>query len=431
VARAYLLTNPFSAGAHGYCGQIVSFYNAIYLLIFGDSLFVWRMSAAAVLIPCSVIMHLWLRELFDSRVATVAVLLLNASFAIQNFFILGYGNQSTLVPFLLINLFLTRAYLRPGNQLILMLLVGTTLGIGFYHYIGVVLPVATFPYLVLLGFSRGWWNTFKLTIGIIAVGIIWLIPMCFDPSYGLSLVEIIAFHNEPGQLPGRFPMILRTFRAFFENLSISYYVVGPYFDSISAAFLALGMARLFQKMRSSPSHAVILSQFLLFLIAMGLTHRYSDPPFQRNFLLMPLACAIAAVGVITVTSPLGRNLRYITMVVLSVAIIGNNQFRRELSIFHYGVSPETCLLMRIDAARKRSPDLREVYVVTTVPNYLLTTTMLMPHFGITGIDLKIFELFKPSNMAHSTVIPLDAEAVLQCRFDAVAEFARPYVVMSP
>jgi hypothetical protein len=425
ISKAKLLINPFAQGAHGYCSQLVSFYNALFMFLFGYSIFWWKFSSIFLLIPTTTLLYIWVSRLYDNRVALYSSCIFCFSFCFQNFYIFGYGNQLTFIPFLLLNIILT--FLLDDNKkygLLHMFSAGTVLGIGFYFYIGIILPFVYFPYLAYLSFRSGFYFALKHAIGSLLFSLIWLTPLTVDSLYASSLLDIVIFHNSNFQLIERVPTILSTFTAFFYSTATGYFVSGAFIDKLSSILLALGLLYAIFNIQKLNSNLVILMLFLSLLSIFGMSHKYSEPPIQHCFILIAITSIFSGLGLAWLSNQFSKPInRFVPVVLLSLIALAN-QYRRELSVYNQGISPEACLLTNIHSIKQQQPAVHDIYVDTNVPAYIHTVSWLLPLYGIYDVQLidKNSVQNPISSIKGATLIELNNITMKSCRDQAVPKF---------
>ena len=154
IAKNNILINPFNLnGVWGQNPVTFSLYQAIFIKLFGANNFSWRLSTIILIVPLSIFLYLWIKKIFDWKIALISTLVMQTSFYLANFFKIGYPNPLSLTLFILI-IYLFTIISDNLNNLKQIFLLGVILGISFYVYIGPIFPLMITPYLIVLFWNK-------------------------------------------------------------------------------------------------------------------------------------------------------------------------------------------------------------------------------------------------------------------------------------
>lgn len=296
IINSSLFTGSAAYGTHPYFSSLLQ---AISMKVFGSHNFGWRFSSVYLSALAIGILYPFLKTFLRERLALLAALFLASSHYIMSFSKIGYNNLQAFF-ILSLNLWAVTWTIKTRRPLSFALL-GTTLGLCFYVY-----PAALFippiPLLLLMFYhpptSRSAIQHWSITI---VTMLLLMLPLFIQPDYWISKISGTFFYSpELIQSASRLGTHLVTnfLYALFSFLYVieeSHFVAISYVGPLTAAFVFIGIASLFPKMRREKFTGFLVVSFLYLLFFLGTTHDRMFPSTTRMFLLLPWFTIFAAV----------------------------------------------------------------------------------------------------------------------------------------
>ena len=277
-----------------------SLLQAISMRVFGSQNFGWRFSGVYLSALAIGILYPFLKTFLRERLALLTTLFLASSHYIMSFSKIGYNNLQAFF-ILSLNLWAVTWTIKTRRPLGFALL-GTTLGLCFYIY-----PAALFippiPLLLLMFYrppkSRSAIQHWLITI---VTMLLLMLPLFLQPDYWITKISGTLFYSpELIQSASRLGthLITNFLYALFSFVYIieeSHFVAISYLGPLTAAFVFIGIASLFPKMRREKFAGFLVVSFFYLLFFLGATHDRLFPSTTRMFLLLPWFTIFAAVG---------------------------------------------------------------------------------------------------------------------------------------
>lgn len=282
-----------------------SLYQSLFLRLLGENVVAWRLAEIAVAAAAAILAYLVIVRLTAHpdperppalrSAALVGGLVLGCSAYTMAFSHIGYTNLHTMVPPLLIVLWLAGLGARPTAARLFGL--GCLLGLCAYTFLAtpvIWLVVAAFlAGGVLRGGVRSW-------IGLAVVGVGFLgttLPLlAADPTPlldNLQASHALGFGGERSWLLG----FAASLGAFWHNSrSFDHHVAGSLLDPVAGALAAVGVAVAFALRRRSPGDRFLLLWFVLGCLAVALSHPHERPSLTRLLFVLPALALLAARG---------------------------------------------------------------------------------------------------------------------------------------
>jgi hypothetical protein len=280
IASKNFIINPFNLdGVWGQNPVFFSLYQAFFIKVFGANNFAWRLSTIVLIIPMSVFFFLWVKQLFNLRIAIISTLLLQTSFYLANFLKIGYPNPLSLTFFIIILYLITVISNNLNNKLVILL--GIIFSLSFYVYIGILFPLILIPYLIVLFWKKYPLKKLFAPAGyFIGVYLLFLLPYIFqflnNSSYFKIISEKTVLNKEYTSYFQPLYNIFNNLILFFRNNDVYYnhFVTGPYLDYLSQVFALIGLTYTFISWKYK-SYKLLLILFISTATVIGLTSPYS------------------------------------------------------------------------------------------------------------------------------------------------------------
>ncbi|MFA6533441.1 MAG: glycosyltransferase family 39 protein [Patescibacteria group bacterium] len=373
IANSNLLVNPFSlAGVWGQNPVLFSFYQAFFIKIFGASNIVWRLSTIVLIVPLSVFFFLWIKQLFDQKIAIVSTLLLQTSFYLANFLKIGYPNPLALVLFIITIYFFTRTSINLDYKT--FILSGMFLGISFYVYIGAIFPLIILPYIIIL-----FWNRFSIkklvkpfiltAFSYLTMLIPFIIQITNDDTFLKIITEKTVLKKEYTDNLQPIYNFLHNLILFFRNNDYNYnhYVTGPYLEYLTQIFALIGICYLIINLKSASSK-LLLTLFISTALVIGLTSPYSYSPTTRGIFFLPFGFAFAGIGMNLVLKRLSEMNYWKFFTVIIIIIFFINLYHSQIGVFkNYNFEP-TALITKFLKEEKNKNSKKTSYLIIVENN---------------------------------------------------------------
>jgi hypothetical protein len=329
--------NPFwQKGAGDLQSVLTSAGQAVFLKLFGEDIFAWKLHlvvfAAAAFVP----LYLLLRELFSRRVALFALPILASSH-----YLFGYTHHPNYADAFLpeaLSLWLLALGLRKNSTLALFAS-GAAAGMGFYsYYTGRVIVVIIAIYLLTFGRRMLRPNVILPLAAAftIVVGPLFAVNRWYEihAMFGQSAIEYSS--TIVGSRTTRFlHNIVLSLMAFNYSDFGRHYVWGSLLDPISAVLYVPGLGLAISKIRN-PAYRLLVVWWGVGLAACGFTNPYPGVAVTRlHFLLLPIAglCALTLDKALQIADGLWRSpalrtgLASVVLVGVAVPVLALNLHR--------------------------------------------------------------------------------------------------------
>lgn len=373
IANNNLLVNPFSlAGVWGQNPVFFSYYQAIFIKIFGASNIVWRLSTVALIIPLSVFFFLWIKQLFGQKTAVVSTLLLQTSFYLANFLKIGYPNPLGLVLFIMTIYFFTKASYDLNYKV--FILSGMFLGISFYVYIGAIFPLILLPYIIILFLNR--FPIKKLVqpfllaaFSYLTMLIPFIIQITYDDTFLKIITEKTVLKKEYTNNLQPIYNTLNNLILFFRNNDYNYnhYVTGPYLEYLTQIFAIIGIGYLIINFKSASSKLL----FILFLsttLVIGITSPYSYSPTTRGIFFLPFGFAFAGIGLNFFLNRVSEINYWKFFTVIIIIIFSLNLYHSQIGVFKNYYFEPTALITKFLKEEKNNRSKKTTFLIISENN---------------------------------------------------------------
>lgn len=387
------LINPFSFnGVFHEHSVLASLYQAILLKILGYSNFAWKLSNILLIIPITIFFYMWIKKTFGVRVALVSTVILQSSFYLSNYFKNGTIQPECLTLFI-ISLYLASTCITNPTRKNLMLL-GLTLGVSFYIYLGPLFVLILSPYFLYILQRSYKKRKLKFTlISLFLPYLLLLLPLLFTLNeVGGPLHKTVAareYHNNFQILIN----IFHNFLLFYKNYDYLYnhFVAGPYLDLATRILAFIGTIIVILNARKK-EYLFLLLIYVLTCVIIGATSPYSYAPTNRGLFFLPFGFVFAGIA-------LGRimkifSLRIAFLIIPLIFII--NVYQSQIGVFKEAGYTGTGLIIKsLQDAKENNPERKIVLLLSdynTYYNYQQIYTMQQA-YGLKSIK---FEVIKSS-----------------------------------
>ena len=339
LARHEQSIDFFAPGVSGF-PLASSIFQAIFVKVFGESLWSWRLSVAAAVLAAMIPMYFLVRAMFDRRIAFAALALMATSPFLLAFARIGYISSQAFFPLIVALLLIYLAVERKSAALFFA--AGVVAGVGFYTYFGARISV-----FIIASFLIHAWLTRRLTfreaalgltlaaVGTIMVGIL---PTVRTLAEGRETLQTKLFEGIfanvfyvrakfPDVAVDSFPSIrvsnvdlffdgetwlriwgrgwLRTLLAFHRtDLIEKHYITGSLGGTWISALLLPGMAVAVRRIRE-PGPAMLLAWTVATLVLFGMFGAF--PPQQTHLIvIIPALAILYALALSVVASSLAK-----------------------------------------------------------------------------------------------------------------------------
>jgi hypothetical protein len=340
--------NPFSM--HGVFGQErlqSSLLQALFMKIFGLSHISWRLANVVTIIPAIFIFRSYLnREFKDSSLTLISIILLGSSYYLANFFKIGYSHPTSFLLFLASLEACSKVKDLPNKRNFFIL--GTLLGVSFYHYIGPIFPFILLPYIVSALFfqsdsltesrARLCLSFFTPYITIIALSVL------TEGGAGIAgALSKTTFNREFDDSQQFFINIGRNFFVFWRSFDYwhNHFVAGPYLDLISGVLAVVGVSIAICKIGSDRNLSIFFYTWIALVCVIGLSNPYRYTPATRGIFFIPFGVVFAALGLRAVRE-------YAKPTLLVFMVVALNVYRSQIGVFNeVGINPHAHALHEI------------------------------------------------------------------------------------
>lgn len=353
-----------------------SLYQSLFLRLLGENVVAWRLSEVAVVAAAAILAYLVIVRLTARpeperppglrSAALVGGLVLGCSAYTMAFCHIGYTNLHTLVPPLLIVLWLAGIGTPPTAARLFGL--GCLLGLCAYTFLVtpvIWLVVAAFlAGGVLRGGVRSWIGPAVVASGVLCTT---LPLLAADPTpllANLQASHALGFGGERSWPLG----LAASLGAFWHNSRwSSHHVAGSLLDPVAGALAAVGLAAALAVRRRSPGDRFLLLWFVLGCLAVALSHSLERPSLTRLLFVLPALALLAARGacalVIVAEERLGLPRRAAAAVpaVAAALIVGLNLHQLHVVVPSRLPAPAPTCTIRALQENPRAPVLEVAY----------------------------------------------------------------------
>jgi|GEM_PF-1514314 len=420
IVRDGFSINPLGlSGVYGTNPVLGSFYQAIFLKIFGLNNFAWRLSNVVLIIPVSLFFFLWLKENFNARVGLIGTIFLQSSFYLANYFKIGYVNPLSFT-FFIASLYFAARLTKEGSINSLVAL-AVLLGLSFYVYIGPLFILFLLPYFFMIQ-RRVTRSVFiKYIIVFMSIFTYLLLPVFSNRDYLQKAFEQTSIHKQFQDNSQILVNVFNNFFLFFRNNDYlnNHFIAGPYLDIVTGALFLIGILWCIANCKKN-KYLLLLSLYITLAITIGLTSPYSYSPATRGIFFIPFGVAFAAVGFDLVFKKLGEN-KFLYLVFLLIFSI--NLYKSQIEVFQMTGYTGADLIVKEFQDIKIANNPRKIILVASSPPFDYQDFYVK--YQAYGFK-NIFELLKPGDIgckkiSHAEVMyfgsdtsSVDALSALRC-----------------
>lgn len=428
VEKKFLM-NPFSfLGVYRQHAVLSSDYQALFLQVFGNSNFAWKLSNIILIFPLSFFFYLWVKNGWSKKIAMFSTILLQTSFYLANFFKIGYNNPQSLTLFILSLYLVTRYARNPTKRNGIFL--GATLGFSFYIYLGPLFPFFIWPYLLPLLKKQA--NKKKVLLSaLFASGayLLVLFPLVFSPnSLDGPLRGMMAVgHGTAIKLHSNFLQIginiLHSFILFYKNNDTFYlhFVTGSYLDEISRIFCFLGTSILIFHVKQKKYFFLLLS-YISTVIVINSTSPYNYASITRGIFFLPFGFLFAGIGLDFFIKQVHWIKISILLPIIFFIIFCINMWQSQWGVFHDAVGGYTGMALIIKEFQEASPaKMQELTIVLSprlyITNYTYELPLLLQAYNLQNVP---YQIIQPNELdclgkknKHVLLFQYDIEAMAQ------------------
>ncbi|MBN2257874.1 MAG: glycosyltransferase family 39 protein [Anaerolineaceae bacterium] len=288
------------SGVFGTHTFLVSLFQSVFLKIFGNSNFGWRISNPVILSAAVVCFYLFFRKFTTNKTALIISGLLACSSYLMNFGKIGYDNPQAFFMLSLILWLAAEAVL--SHRTLVYALLGSAMGFGLYSY-PAVLYALPLPILLMALFDLPKSKpAFIRWVSAVAMTCIIAMPLVFQPLYGSSKLEGLFIHYPDNTaLHGigfyfAAEMIYSLF-AYLYMIEESHFITVAHVDPFSAMWIPIGLGWLVAHLRKHKFALFWIISFVLMLFLAGASHGRMFPPNTRMIMLLPWWVSFASFGI--------------------------------------------------------------------------------------------------------------------------------------
>jgi len=311
-----------------------SYYQALFMMVFGVNTFAWKLSSAAALAGSLPFLYLFARELWNRRTAFIAAAFFGSAQLAVGFSHFGYNNVQ-VYP-IVAGALGVLAWARTRRSLVGYYLAGVVAGLGFYTY---YTSRAVAPLLILMLWS---WDGFPLARKaraqslalVLGLGLT-ILPVFSDLGTMLHNMRQLAVSDE--QASTLAATVSRVLEHWLLSIMHGFWYPGPHHfqanpivDPISSTLAAIGFWLCIVGWRHRAAGRFLAPAYLLSAFLVGATSQHFRPPLTRLLFLSPLTAVLAAAGADQLLRALGGTTRArqqltrgAAYVLVSVSVIWN------------------------------------------------------------------------------------------------------------
>jgi len=314
-----------------------TFYQSVFLRIFGQDIVGWRLAEVAVTAITSILIYVVVVSLVpnSSRTRTMGVrlpaaigaLALGSSAFTMAFCHIGYNNLHAMVLPVLVMLVLSLLARRP--RAVYLLVLGWILGFCLYTFLAAILTWIVLAAYLLLGIRRAPLRPQITAMILVAVGFATVVlpVIVTDPAQLLAGYEnshSVGLGSSAFQMQSGARGLARTIITFWHNDQwFRHFVAGPLLGPVAGGLAIIGLVAACFVQRRSPGDRFLLLWFFIPIVIIALTNYTDVPSFTRLHFVMPAAALLASRGAMVLIVVLRDRLRLaaIPVAIILVALI--------------------------------------------------------------------------------------------------------------
>lgn len=285
-------------GVYGFNPQMSSLYQAVFVKIFGNGLFGWKLSSAVV-VPASIIpFYIWNKLLFGKKPAVIAVVALGFCHTMIAFSHIGYNNIHAVFP-VIAGLCLLEIAIRK-NSAKWSFFAAAVIGIGCYSYyfsrlMLLFAPLYWFLHPLKRRFSKA---NAAMLFGVIAAiaSFMFIRPDFIEPLLQRSIIKgsEVASHKERALYA--LMNFTEAFFAFLHHRRLTHFCMYSLTDMATAAGTAFGLAWAVAAFVRDWRAKFMLTAFVITAFVTGALSPYDYIANTRIQFMAPFAAAFSGVG---------------------------------------------------------------------------------------------------------------------------------------
>lgn len=347
-------TSPFHCWSSGlsfwsigtYCSHPagISYYQKLFLGLFDDQLYAWRLSSVVFLLTATAPLFLIVRTICDRPCAYFASIAYLSSYYLHQFSHLAYNNAHFVTFFLFTSCGLIYSVVRYSTAAAFAAGVFGGLGVYFNHMC-LVLPVFSFLFYVFEHLRTRSESTTPLFLAWCCGSLLALTPLLFHTELIAGVLMHVPFLNSAfGQFgisdsalsqitnenihPVR-NFVLTLLHPLETVAADLYYINGYLFDFASASLAVWGVVFSVRNLQSrlASVFAYLLFFYLAQSIIMGLFNRYSEPSVTRMLYQIPCVPIFAAIALYPLSKGRYASSRNIIFSVICVLVVSLNALK--------------------------------------------------------------------------------------------------------
>ncbi len=392
-------------GVFGYHPMMSSFFQVLFMRLFGSSCFGWKIASALSLAGALPGLYLMIHELLNRRAAFATILLVAVAKLPVGFAHFGYNNIQVLLP-ICWSLGLVFVAIRRSSP-VWFYVTGVVAGLGFYTYYPARISIllVLFAYLIHARplIRNGAW----CAVAVMLLGFcITLIPVWyhFDEVMAHMVQQTAITGGQPvassdlwmrvgqfitgGQL---FGILYQWFLAITHGvwfIAPHHFQTNPVMDPISGSLAITGLWLAIRHAHRTRVARFLLGTYLIASFITGAISQYDRPPLTRLMLLSPFTAALAVYALALLGDALAGEARrtdrrmvgVMTGVLLAGAMIWNVvSLRYGIYTLHHGYGDGTTseILQEI----RKLPKEYRVVMVQRQDTYMECVDMVLAIFG--------------------------------------------------
>lgn len=281
--------NIFSQqGVYGYHPVLDSYYQTIFIYLFGPNVYGWKISAIFLVSITIIIFYFFLKDNFNSRVALFGAFLIATSHYILALVHTGYNNIHSLLPVVL------SLFLISRKNILLSFLAGIVSGLGFYTFYSARLTIF---FLGMFIFDKK--TPIKIYLFTFLGFLTSVIPFVYfnRSEVFTQMIDQTFIRNQNPLTPGYIltNLGINLKGIYFGSSHNHHYVSGSLVDGLSNLLSLLGFFALIVTRKFKTCLFLAGSYILILLTAGGLFHEHTVA-ITRLFIILPFIFISAAIG---------------------------------------------------------------------------------------------------------------------------------------
>jgi hypothetical protein len=322
---------------------------------------------------------------------------------------------------------------RPSARIAFIL--GASLGVSFYVYIGPIFPLLVWPYLLPLIRHRNRNKVLETLVYLVGGYLLMMLPVLLDFHIAQNgPLRAVSFYNSDVMLTN----IRNNFLLFFRNSDFFYnhFVAGPYLDIISQILCVLGVIAAVIKRKTA--HILLALSYVSCVLVMA-TISPSFTPTTRGIFFLPYGFVFAGLGLNVIYRYTGKHTSgYLYCGVILAAVFILNAYQSQFGVFANKSSGYTSLALIMQVLQKTRPTERVVIVMSenqSLNRYVWEFGSIFQAYGVDHIPYTIMKPYNVTCDPHSSrylVFKHDTEAMMKMQSLSCGEqSAITYTVLSP